>query len=170
MCHSKEAKVALVMGSDSDLPVVKSCIKLLREFKIEIEVMVCSAHRTPDKAAEFARSAEGNGFDIIIAAAGKAAHLPGVLAAYTALPVIGIPVKSSPFDGLDALFSIVQMPQGIPVATVAVDGSENAALLAAQMLSIAHPAIREKIKEYKKNLAVKVEEKNLALQHAIKDI
>jgi 5-(carboxyamino)imidazole ribonucleotide mutase len=170
MCISKEAKVAVIMGSDSDLPVVKSCIKLLKEFEIETEVMVCSAHRTPEKASQFAKEAEVNGFDIIIAAAGKAAHLPGVLAAYTPLPVIGIPVKSSPFDGMDALLSIVQMPQGIPVATVAVDGSENAAILAAQMLSLAHPFIREKVKEYKQKLAKKVEEKNDALQIAIKDI
>jgi 5-(carboxyamino)imidazole ribonucleotide mutase len=108
------------MGSDSDLLVLKSCIKLLGSFGIKTEVMVCSAHRTPDRAADFARKAEENGFEVIIAAAGKAAHLPGVLAAYTPLPVIGIPIKSSTMDGLDSLLSIVQMPSGIPVATVAI--------------------------------------------------
>ena len=127
MCMPITPKVAVVMGSDSDFPVLKSCIKLLKEFGVEVEVMVCSAHRTPDKAAEFAKSAEDNGIGVIIAAAGKAAHLPGVLAAFTPLPVIGIPVKSSTMDGLDSLLSIVQMPSGIPVATVAIDGADNAA-------------------------------------------
>lgn len=164
MCMHNPSKVAVVMGSDSDLPVLKGCIKILKEFGIEIEVMVCSAHRTPDKAAEFARSAEENGFGVIIAAAGKAAHLPGVLAAFTPLPVIGIPIKSSTMDGLDSLLSIVQMPSGIPVATVAIDGAENAALLAVQILSTAHADLRLKMKEYKKKLALKVEEKNNELQ------
>lgn len=164
MCISKDAKVAVVMGSDSDFPVLKGCIKILKSFGVEVEVMVCSAHRTPDKAAEFARNAEENGVDVIIAAAGKAAHLPGVLAAYTPLPVIGIPVKSSTLDGMDSLLSIVQMPSGIPVATVAVDGAENAALLAIQILSVGYHGLRDKIKEYKKKLAAKVEERNNALQ------
>lgn len=160
----KEPKVAVVMGSDSDYPVLKGCIGLLKEFGVAVDVMVCSAHRTPGKAAEFAGNAEENGIDVIIAAAGKAAHLPGVLAAYTPLPVIGIPVKSSTMDGLDSLLSIVQMPSGIPVATVAIDGAENAALLAVQILSGAHPVLREKMKQYKKKLAAKVEEKNAELQ------
>ena len=160
----KEPKVAVVMGSDSDYPVLKGCIGLLKDFGVSVEVMICSAHRTPGRAAEFAASAEENGIDVIIAAAGKAAHLPGVLAAYTPLPVIGIPVKSSTMDGLDSLLSIVQMPSGIPVATVAIDGAENAALLAVQILSLAHPALREKMKDYKKRLASKVEEKNAELQ------
>jgi 5-(carboxyamino)imidazole ribonucleotide mutase len=132
--------------------------------------MVCSAHRSPDKASQLAKNAESNGFDVIIAAAGKAAHLPGVLAAYTVLPVIGIPINSEPFDGLDSLLSIVQMPQGIPVATVAVDGAENAAILAAQILSVGFPDIRNKIRDYKSNLNKMVEEKNERLQIAIKDI
>jgi 5-(carboxyamino)imidazole ribonucleotide mutase len=169
MCASKDAKVAIVMGSDSDFPTLKSCIKILKDFNIKVEIMVCSAHRTPDKAAEFARNAESNGVDVIIAAAGKAAHLPGVLAAYTILPVIGVPIKSSTMDGLDSLLSIVQMPSGIPVATVAIDGAENAALLAVQILSISYHGLKDSMREYKAQLAKKVEEKNQALQNKLAD-
>lgn len=169
MCNSKDPVVAVVMGSDSDFPVLKACIKTLKDFGVMVEVMVCSAHRTPDKAAEFAVNAEDNGIDVIIAAAGKAAHLPGVLAAYTVLPVIGIPIKSSTMDGLDSLFSIVQMPSGIPVATVAIDGAENAALLAIQILATANAGLRAKLKEYKKKLASKVEEKNAELQRRMEE-
>lgn len=169
MCNTKDPVVAVIMGSDSDFPVLKGCIKILKEFGVMVEVMVCSAHRTPDKAAEFAKKAEENGIDVIIAAAGKAAHLPGVLAAYTVLPVIGIPIKSSTMDGLDSLFSIVQMPSGIPVATVAIDGAENAALLAVQILSTANAGLRSKLKEYKKTLAAKVEEKNAQLQQRLEE-
>ncbi|HHW31881.1 MAG TPA: 5-(carboxyamino)imidazole ribonucleotide mutase [Clostridiaceae bacterium] len=163
----KEPKVLLVMGSDSDFPVLEGCIKLLKQFGVFVQVLVCSAHRTPDKAAEYAKTAEENGFDVIIAAAGKAAHLPGVLAAYTPLPVIGVPIKSSTMDGLDSLLSIVQMPSGIPVATVAIDGGDNAALLAIQILSVGYSELREKMKEYKIQLARKVEEKNKALQEKL---
>jgi 5-(carboxyamino)imidazole ribonucleotide mutase len=170
MCISKDAKVAVIMGSDSDLSVMKSCIKILKDFEIDCEVMVCSAHRTPDKAAEFAKNAETNGFDVIIAAAGKAAHLPGVLAAYTPIPVIGVPIKSSTLDGLDSLLSIVQMPAGIPVATVALDGAENAALLAVQILSVAYHELRHKMLDYKKSLAEKVEKKNIELQKKLQEI
>jgi 5-(carboxyamino)imidazole ribonucleotide mutase len=170
MSKAKKAKVAVVMGSDSDFVVLKDCIKLLKQFEVDVEVLVCSAHRTPDKAAEFSKNAEDNGFDVIIAGAGKAAHLPGIIAAYTALPVIGVPIKSSTLDGLDSLLSIVQMPSGIPVATVAVDGSENAALLAIQILSTGYGEFREKMKNYKKKLAKKVEEKNEALQGKIKEL
>ena len=148
----KNLKVALIMGSDSDFSILKDCIKVLKQFDVEVDTMVCSAHRTPDKAAEFAKSAEENGYGVIIAGAGKAAHLPGVLAAFTPLPVIGVPIKSSTMDGLDSLLSIVQMPSGIPVATVAIDGADNAALLAVQILSTANAELREKMKEYKKNL------------------
>jgi 5-(carboxyamino)imidazole ribonucleotide mutase len=169
MNNVKTPKVAVIMGSDSDFPVLKSCIKLLKDFGVETEVMVCSAHRTPDKAAEFAANAESKGFEVIIAAAGKAAHLPGVLAAFTPLPVIGIPVKSSTMDGLDSLLSIVQMPAGIPVATVAIDGAENAAILAVQILSGLYPVLRERMKEYKKGLAAKVEQKNKELQKKLKE-
>jgi len=167
---SKTPKVAVVMGSDSDFAVLKDCIKVLKQFGVEVSASVCSAHRTPDKAAELAKNAEENGFDVIIAGAGKAAHLPGVLAAFTPLPVIGIPIKSSTLDGLDSLLSIVQMPSGIPVATVAINGAENAALLAVQMLSVGYPELRDKMKEYKKKLAKKVEEKNEALQEKVREI
>ncbi len=160
-------KAAIVMGSDSDYPVLKGCIKLLKDFGVEVEALVCSAHRTPEKAAQFASGAEENGIEVIIAAAGKAAHLPGVLAAFTPLPVIGLPIKSSTMDGLDSLLSIVQMPAGIPVATVAIDGAENAALLAVQIMSVKYPELRAKMKDYKAGLARKVEQKNEELQRKL---
>lgn len=161
---SKKPKVAIVMGSDSDFPVIEGCLKILKDFGVETSVNVCSAHRTPDRAAELARNAENEGYDLIIAAAGKAAHLPGVLAAYTVLPVIGLPIKSSTLDGLDSLLSIVQMPSGVPVATVAINGSENAALLAVQILGGAYPELRERMRDYKKKMAEAVERKNEELQ------
>ena len=129
-------KVAIIMGSDSDLPVVKAAISELKAFGVPSEVHVMSAHRTPELVAEFATNAKENGFGVIIAAAGKAAHLAGVIAGHTTLPVIGIPIKSSTLDGLDALLATVQMPTGIPVATVAIDGAANAAILAVQMLAL----------------------------------
>ena len=165
----KGPKAALVMGSDSDYPVMKDCIKTLKDFGVETEVLVCSAHRTPDKAARFASEAEADGIEVIIAPAGKAAHLPGVLAAYTPLPVIGVPVRSSTMDGLDSLLSIVQMPPGIPVATVAVDGAVNAALLAVQVLSVAHPELREKMRQYKAELVRKVEQRNAEVQKKLQE-
>lgn len=170
MCISKDAKVAVVMGSDSDLSVMKNCIKILKDFDIDCEVLVCSAHRTPEKAAEFAKNADANGIDVIIAAAGKAAHLAGVMAAHTPIPVIGVPIKSSTMDGLDSLLSTVQMPSGIPVATVAIDGAENAALLAVQILSIAYHELRHKMIDYKKSLAEKVEKKNEELQKKLAEL
>lgn len=160
-------KVAIIMGSDSDYPIIEKCIKTLNEFDIETTVMVSSAHRSPDRTAQFAREAEEKGFEVIIAAAGKAAHLPGVIAAYTALPIIGLPIQSSMLDGLDSLLSIVQMPAGVPVATVAVNGSENAALLAVQILGVKYPEIREKMKLYKEKMKKSVEEKNLKLQEKL---
>ena len=156
-------KVAIVMGSDSDLPVVSKAIKKLKEFGVEVEAHVMSAHRTPDAAAEFSKNAAANGFGVIISAAGKAAHLGGVLAAHTTLPVIGIPVKSSTLDGLDALLATVQMPAGIPVATVAIDGAENAAILAVQMLALSEPSLAEALEQMKKDMAEKVLEKDAAL-------
>lgn len=142
-------KVAVIMGSKSDLPVVSKTIAKLKEYGVPYEAHVMSAHRTPTQAAEFASKARDNGFGVIIAAAGKAAHLGGVLAGHSTLPVIGIPVKSSTFDGLDALLATVQMPSGVPVATVAVDGAENAALLAIQMLSLSDDTLAEKLKTAK---------------------
>lgn len=152
-------KVGVVMGSKSDLPVVEKGIKVLRDFGVEPVVRILSAHRTPMQAEEFSKTAEENGIEVIIAAAGKAAHLGGVLAAGTPVPVIGIPMKTSDMGGLDSLLSTVQMPTGVPVATVAIGGAENAALLAVQMLSIKYPELREKFKAYKKQQ----EEKILAL-------
>ena len=161
-------KVAVIMGSDSDLPVVMGAVNKLREFGVEVEAHVFSAHRTPEQACNFARLARANGFGAIIAAAGKAAHLAGVLAAHTTLPVIGIPIKSSTLDGLDALLATVQMPSGIPVATVAIDGAENAAILAVQMMAIADAALAEKLDEMKRSMEQKVLEKDAALAEKIK--
>lgn len=142
-------KIGIVMGSKSDLPVVERAQKILKEFDVEYVTRVISAHRTPAAAENFAKTAEAEGIEVIIAAAGKAAHLGGVLAAYTPVPVIGLPIKSSTLDGLDSLLSIVQMPKGVPVATVAIDGAENAGILAVQMLSIKYPELREKMIAYK---------------------
>lgn len=146
-------KAALIMGSKSDLPSLTGCVKVLRSFDIDVEVHVASAHRTPETVAKFADSARANGFEVIIAAAGKAAHLAGVIAGHTTLPVIGIPVKSSFCDGLDSLLSTVQMPTGIPVATVAVGGGDNAGYLAAQILSIKYPEIARKLAEHRVKMA-----------------
>lgn len=157
-------KVAVVMGSISDLPVLNTTINTLKDFGIEVDAHIMSAHRTPDKAHEFASSAEDNGIDVIIAAAGKAAHLAGVLAAYTVLPVIGLPIKSSTMDGLDSLLSTVQMPPGIPVATVAINGGLNAALLAVQILSLKYSVLKGKLHDYKKSMADKVNEADKNLQ------
>lgn len=157
-------KVAVIMGSDSDFPTVSPAIKRLKSFGIPVEVRVMSAHRTPDAAAEFSKNAKTEGFGVIIAAAGKAAHLGGVLAAHTTLPVIGIPVKSSTLDGLDALLSTVQMPSGIPVATVAIDGADNAAILAAQMLALSDDSIAAQLEQMKVDMAKGVAKKNEALQ------
>ena len=156
-------KVGIVMGSDSDLPVVGKAIDKLGDFGVPVEVHVMSAHRTPEAAAAFSASAADKGFGVIIAAAGKAAHLAGVLAAHTVLPVIGIPVKSSTLDGLDALLSTVQMPSGIPVATVAIDGAENAALLAVQMLALSDETLKNRLIAMKKTMAEGVLAKDKAL-------
>lgn len=160
-------KVAVIMGSDSDLPVVMGAIKELKKFGVPVETHVMSAHRTPQIACEFAARARENGFGVIIAAAGKAAHLAGVLAAHTTLPVIGIPVKSSTLDGLDALLATVQMPSGIPVATVAIDGAKNAALLAIQMLGIYDEELSDKLADMKEDMRREVVEKDKKLQQEV---
>ncbi len=160
-------KVGIVMGSDSDLPVIKKATDILKELEIPFCVHVFSAHRTPDKARDFANSARENGFGVIIAAAGMAAHLAGAVAANTTLPVIGIPCKSSSFDGLDALLSTVQMPTGIPVATVAVNGGGNAALLAAQILAVEDEALREKLDKKREADAAAVLEKDRAIEERL---
>lgn len=157
-------KVAVIMGSKSDLPVVKETIDTLREFDIEVDGRVMSAHRTPDEAASYAKEAKANGFEVIIAAAGKAAHLPGVLAAYTTLPVVGLPIKSSTMDGLDSLLSIVQMPAGIPVATVAINGGKNAALMAIEILAVKYDELAERLNDYKNAMAEDVRRQDAELQ------
>ncbi len=152
------------MGSDSDLPVVKGAINTLKGFGIEVEVHVMSAHRTPKLACDFAVSARNNGFGVIIGAAGKAAHLAGIIAAHTTLPVIGIPIKSSTMDGLDSLLSTVQMPKGIPVATVAIDGADNAGILAAQMLAVHEEGLANKLEKMKQDMVSEVIAKDEKLQ------
>lgn len=157
-------KVAIIMGSDSDLPIVEKSIKKLIEFGVPYEVHIFSAHRTPEQSAEFSKNARRNGFGAIIAAAGKAAHLAGALAANTTIPVIGIPIKSSTLDGMDALLSTVQMPSGIPVATVAIDGAVNAALLAISILSLEDEELAKKLSLSRKAASEKVLEKNRAIE------
>lgn len=146
-------RVAIVMGSKSDADVMKAASDALTEFGIENETLVISAHRKPQAVIEFAESAEEKGFEVIIAGAGMAAHLPGVIAAMTPLPVIGVPTKSAALNGMDSLLSIVQMPAGVPVATVAIDGAKNAGILAAQILSVKYPELREAIRAHKARLA-----------------
>ena len=157
-------KVAVIMGSDSDLPVVEKAINTLAEYGVPYEVHVFSAHRTPEEARAFASSARENGFGVMIAAAGMAAHLAGAIAANTTLPVIGIPVKSKYLDGIDALLSTVQMPTGIPVATVAIDGAANAALLSIQMLAIEDAALAQKLNEARRQGSAKVLAKNAEIE------
>ena len=157
-------KVAVVMGSDSDLEVMKPCIQRLKSFEIPVEVRVISAHRTPAAAEQFASAARANGFGAVIAAAGKAAHLAGVIAAYTTLPVIGVPIQTSMMGGLDSLLSMVQMPKGIPVACVAVDGADNAAILAAQMLALSDEALVNKLTAFKAQMADEVSKKDQNMQ------
>jgi len=156
-------KVSIVMGSISDKSIADRVANILDKFQVEYEMKVISAHRTPYKAIAYAENAEENGIEVIIAIAGKAAHLAGVLAGITPIPVIGIPAKSSTMDGLDSLLSVVQMPKGVPVATVAIDGGENGGLLAVQILSVKYPELRESFKEYKEEMAREVEKMNLEL-------
>ncbi|MDR0861247.1 MAG: 5-(carboxyamino)imidazole ribonucleotide mutase [Oscillospiraceae bacterium] len=163
-------KVAVILGSDSDLPVVSEAIKQLKAFGIPVVARVISAHRTPDEAADFARYARADGFGVIIAAAGKAAHLGGVLAAFTTLPVIGLPIKSSTLDGLDSLLSIVQMPSGVPVATVAIDGAKNAAILAAQILAVSDAELADKLAVFKDDMRLGVIKKDKNLQGEVEKL
>lgn len=157
-------KVAVVMGSDSDLDTMRACMKRLKAFGVPFDVHVISAHRTPAAAEQFASSAREKGFGVIIAAAGKAAHLAGVLAAYTTLPVIGVPIKTSMMGGLDSLLSMVQMPKGIPVACVAVDGADNAAILAAQMLALSDDGLSGTLSQFKTDMALEVMDKDQKIQ------
>ncbi len=159
-------KVAIIMGSDSDLPVVQKCADKLSELGIEYEMHIMSAHRTPGAVSEFASKAHENGFGVLIACAGMAAHLGGFIAAHTVLPVIGVPLKSAALEGMDALLATVQMPSGIPVATVAIDGAANAAILAAQILAVSEPALHEKLNNMRVSMAEAVRKKDAALQSA----
>ena len=154
------AKVAIVMGSDSDLPVMQEASKILGDLGVSHEVSIMSAHRTPEIVADFARGAEDAGIEVIIAGAGGAAHLAGVIASMTPIPIIGVPIKSASLNGLDSLLSTVQMPSGMPVATVAINGAKNAGILAAQILSVGDPGLRQKIKDFKQRLAEEVAAKN----------
>ena len=157
-------KVAVIMGSDSDLPIVEKGINVLKEYEVPFEVHVYSAHRTPVQAAEFVKNAKANGFGVMIAAAGMAAHLAGAIAANTTLPVIGIPMKSKYLDGIDALLSTVQMPSGIPVATVAIDGAVNAALLSIEILAVTDEELAKKLKDKRDADTKTVLEKNAAAE------
>ncbi len=160
-------KVGIILGSDSDLPIVEKSFKVLKEYGVPFEAHIMSAHRTPEMTRDFAKDAYANGFGVIIAAAGKAAHLAGALAANTPLPVIGIPIKSSTLDGLDALLSTVQMPSGLPVATVAIDGAENAAILAVQILAVSDPELYTKLQDKRREMAEAVEKKDAALNSTL---
>ena len=162
-------KVAVIMGSDSDFPIVKDAVKELKAYGVPVEVHVMSAHRTPELASEFAAKAKENGFGVIICAAGMAAHLAGVIAGHTTLPVIGIPIKST-FDGLDALLATVQMPSGIPVATVAVNGAKNAAILAIQMLALSDDTLADKLAEAKQKMIDGVKEKDAKMQQMVAEL
>ncbi len=164
------AQIAIVMGSKSDLGVVKPTISIIKSFGVECEVRVISAHRTPEEAHEFSRMAKERGVEVIICAAGKAAHLGGVIAASTTLPVIGLPVKTDMMGGLDSLLSIVQMPSGIPVGTVGVNGGENAGLLALQILGIKYPDIAEKLADYKAKMRNKINSDDAALQAELEQL
>ena len=163
-------KVAVIMGSKSDFNVVRPAVSVLKSFGVETEVRVISAHRTPEEAHKFSTCATDNGTEVIICAAGKAAHLGGVIAANTTLPVIGLPVKTDMMGGLDSLLSIVQMPSGIPVATVGVNGGENAGLLALQILGIKYPEIAAKLAEYKKQMKDKINADDTALQDELEQL
>ena len=161
-------KVGIIMGSDSDLPVVEKAVNTLKEFGVPYEVHIYSAHRTPMAASDFAKNARSNGFGAIIAAAGMAAHLAGAIAANTTLPVVGIPCKSSVLDGIDALLSTVQMPSGIPVATVAINGGVNAALLCVQILAVEDGSLAEKLAEKRKEAVEAVLEKDAKITASLK--
>lgn len=160
-------KVAVIMGSDSDLPVMSGAVKMLMSLGIEVVAHVMSAHRTPDAVAQFSAGAREHGFGAIIAGAGKAAHLAGVIAAHTTLPVIGVPLKSSTLDGLDALLATVQMPSGVPVATVAIDGAANAAILAAQIIGVEDAEMAQRLQDMKDRLCAEATAKDAKLQEEI---
>ncbi|WP_456441786.1 5-(carboxyamino)imidazole ribonucleotide mutase [Caldithrix abyssi] len=156
--------VGIIMGSDSDLPVMKEAAKVLEDFGVDYEITIVSAHRTPERLFRYAAEAEKRGLEVIIAGAGGAAHLPGMVASISALPVIGVPVKTSALSGMDSLLSIVQMPRGVPVATVAINNASNAGLLAAEILGVKYPEIRKQIIQYKEKMKNEVENKAMILE------
>ena len=156
--------IAIVMGSDSDLPIMQKAADLLAEMDVPCEMTIISAHRTPDRAVDFARTARERGLKVLIAGAGGAAHLPGVLAALTTLPVIGVPIDSSPLSGVDALYAIVQMPSGVPVATVGINSARNAAILAAEILALGDESLRRRLDQLRRRMSDEVEAKDRALQ------
>ena len=160
-----QSLVGIIMGSDSDLPILKEAAKALEELGVNYELTIVSAHRTPARLFNYAKDAEDKGLEVIIAGAGGAAHLPGMIASITSLPVIGVPVKTSTLQGLDSLLSIVQMPGGVPVATVAINGAKNAGILAAQIIGIKYPEIRQNVKQYKNQLENSVTEKAQHLEN-----
>ena len=159
-----KVKVGIIMGSDSDLPVMSGAVQMCEEFGIAYEVDIVSAHRTPEKLVKYSKSAQKRGLKVIIAGAGGAAHLPGMVASETALPVIGVPVRSSSLDGMDSLLSIVQMPGGVPVATVAINGAKNAGILAAQIIGTSDSSLRKKVLKYKEKMKQEVNRKSEKLQ------
>ncbi len=163
----QEIKVGIVMGSDSDLPIMRKCAEALDEFDIGYEMVISSAHRHPEKTARYARGAAGAGLKVIVAGAGGAAHLPGVIASMTVLPVIGVPIAIEPLHGVDSLYSIVQMPQGIPVATVTVNGAYNAGLLAVQILAVHDEKLSNRLNSFRQGMAAKVEEKDSRLRKEV---
>jgi 5-(carboxyamino)imidazole ribonucleotide mutase len=162
--QSNNPQVAIIMGSDSDLPVMQDAAKVLEDFSVPYELTVISAHRTPDRMAEFAKGAKEKGIKVIIAGAGGAAHLPGMTASYTSLPTIGVPIGTQTMQGLDSLVSIAQMPPGIPVGTVAINGAKNAALLAVEILGTSNPQISEQVTSYKEEMRKEVEQKAQKLE------
>ncbi|MDN5331247.1 MAG: 5-(carboxyamino)imidazole ribonucleotide mutase [Tepidanaerobacteraceae bacterium] len=161
----KKPLVGIIMGSDSDLPVMQEAAKILEEFGIDFELTIVSAHRTPERMFDYAKNCDKRGIEVIIAGAGGAAHLPGMVASITPLPVIGVPVKTSSLQGMDSLLSIVQMPPGVPVATVAINNAKNAGILAAEILGIKYPEIKKKVAEYKERMRKEVEEKAARMEN-----
>ncbi|MGE5589617.1 MAG: 5-(carboxyamino)imidazole ribonucleotide mutase [Bacillota bacterium] len=161
--------VGIVMGSDSDLPRMKECLRVLDDFGVAGEMRILSAHRVPDEVARYGREARDRGLKVLVAGAGLAAHLPGVLAAYTTLPVIGVPLSAGALNGLDALYAVVQMPPGVPVATVGLDGARNAGLLAVQMLALGDPSLAGRLEAYRQEMAETVRRKDLALAESLKE-
>jgi 5-(carboxyamino)imidazole ribonucleotide mutase len=162
----KKPLVGVLMGSESDLPVMEKAGEVLKEMGIPYEMGICSAHRLPEKTTHYAKSARNRGIEVLIAGAGMAAHLAGVLASHTTLPVIGVPLKSGPMDGVDALYSTVQMPTGVPVATVGIDGAKNAAYLACEILSIKYPEIAKKLEDFRSKMKKSLEEKSKTLKNS----